>query len=531
MRDCRSSFFRYEYRRSRRPRLLPSSNLLSHAGRGCLADQATAGLLVIFRLFFRKRCSLVNKIINKIGNSYEKAWDFLFFLYALFSVILISFLNPPFQSPDEQAHFFRIVQIADGGFLGHRQSDLLSGGFIDLNAVHAYQPFTGLPFNHDAKLDARTLQEARELGWSGPVGFAAFPNTSIYPPVFYLPAAAAVWMTQISGGSVLDALYAARVANGLVSLLIATAALWLCRVGKSVLFTALAFPMTLYLFASCSQDAPLIACAALAFGLVSRVASGTDPAIGPVRWSGLALLALVVLQIVLAKPPYVPLLLLVFLPVASPAGMPGSAAWWRERLALFAGCLIVVVLWLAFIMTHVQVPMPRPGVVPSASAQMLYMVSHPVEAASALLWTLWQDGGHFLRQMVGVLGWLDTILPETFYRLAGVVTLCAILSDLMSEKPLGWPVRGLTAFIVLATSLCILTVQYLTWTAVGDTKVDGVQGRYFLPIILAVGMTLPALRFPGRAVVHGMLMVPVMMFPLASLGVMVMALVERYYLR
>lgn len=471
------------------------------------------------------------EIINKLEQFAENDLHILFSFYAAIAVFLISFLNPPFQSPDEQAHFFRVVQISDGGFLGHRQSDLLSGGFIDTNAVYAYQPFVGLHFNHDAKLDARTLREARELGWSGTVGFSAFPNTSIYPPVFYLPAAMAVRMTKIAGGSVLDALYAARVANGLVSVLLATAALWLCRAGRAVLFTTLAFPMTLYLFASCSQDAPLIACAALAFGVVSRLASGADMDTGPVRWSGLALLALAVLPIVLAKPPYVPLLLLVFLPVASPAGMPGSGAWWRERLALFAGCLMVVVVWLAFIMMHVQVPMPRPGVVPSASAQMLYMLFHPVDAANALLWTLRQDGGHFLRQMVGVLGWLDTVLPEGFYRVAGIVTLCAILCDLMSGKPLGWPVRGLTAFIVLTASLCILIVQYLTWTAVGDAKVDGVQGRYFLPIILAVGMTLPALRFPGRAVAHRMLMVPVMMLPLASLGVMVMALVERYYLR
>lgn len=79
---------------------------------------------------------------------------------------------------------------------------------------------------------------------------------------------------------------------------------------------------------------------------------------------------------------------------------------------------------------------------------------------------------------------------------------------------------------LLAAILLIFLLEYLSWTALGAGFVDGVQGRYFLPIALFLPCLLPAL--PAWAC--RTLLVPVMAFPALSIAITVHSLVLRYYL-
>jgi hypothetical protein len=64
-----------------------------------------------------------------------------------------------------------------------------------------------------------------------------------------------------------------------------------------------------------------------------------------------------------------------------------------------------------------------------------------------------------------------------------------------------WPERLLLPAAALACLWLVILSQYATWTNVGESRVDGPQGRYLLPLvpmlILAFARLRPAAE-PGR---------------------------------
>jgi uncharacterized membrane protein len=48
----------------------------------------------------------------------------------------------------------------------------------------------------------------------------------------------------------------------------------------------------------------------------------------------------------------------------------------------------------------------------------------------------------------------------------------------------GWAGRSLAALLAIATFFLVAVVSYLTWTPVGAARIEGFQGRYFLPLIV-----------------------------------------------
>jgi uncharacterized membrane protein len=86
------------------------------------------------------------------------------------------------------------------------------------------------------------------------------------------------------------------------------------------------------------------------------------------------------------------------------------------------------------------------------------------------------------------------------------------------------------AATVAASCAAIFVTQYLTWTVPGNPLIEGVEGRYFLPIALFGTALLPSLRETSAAPLRKPLVFLVLTFPLLSLGVMMHAIVSRYYL-
>ncbi len=76
----------------------------------------------------------------------------------------------------------------------------------------------------------------------------------------------------------------------------------------------------------------------------------------------------------------------------------------------------------------------------------------------------------------------------------------------------------------------VFGIQYVTGTAPAQLVVEGVQGRYFLPLALAGTVLLPAFGVIRVSWLQKPLMLLVIAFPLISLAIMMHAIVWRYYL-
>ncbi len=444
-----------------------------------------------------------------------------FWYQASIAVLILAILVPPFECSDEFNHFERADQISAGGLVATRYGGpRTSGGTVDAGINRVDAIIGVVRFHPERKVTRPMIDAAYAVQWGESLP-TTFANTANYAPFLYVPAALGVRIGLALRLSVARTLIVSRILNGLACVSMAAAAVALAGEAAFFLFAALSLPMALFQFQAVSQDGPMISLAALAMALVSRI-SGAGRAAR--RW-WLAGLTVCLALLALGRPTYAPFALVPFL-------LPRLS--WRDR-ACCALCVIVPVAAWMLLTSRVTFFNAEDFRGVDAARQLAGLMRHP-----GLAWTLAEsvvtgpqgmEGQSFYRETVGILGWLDVTLPGWFYVLAGAVLASAIIVILAREKPVVPPLSQAGFFLAGAGALSLVFVlEYLSWTPVGLAFVQGVQGRYFLPIIMFLPAMLPSLRNAAFARLCGPLRLALLGFPAVSVAVTVSSVVRRYYL-
>lgn len=416
--------------------------------------------------------------------------------------LLFALLTPPYQAPDEAAHFFRAYSLSEGQFLLREQSgirgDMLPASLID--SRRAFRPLLG---NSDQKitLDWLRSQLTRPADRDRRV-FTDLEVTAVYSPVPYLSQAAGIAAARIFDAPLLGSLYAARAGNVIVSTAIIAAAIWLVPFGRWCLALFALLPMAVFLRGSSSGDPISTALAFLLFALIVHLGWSAERPRGPV----IAAMLITIVLVALTKPGYCALALLsVAVPIHRfPSRRRAILFHLSVWLAVAAGAALFF-MWLA---SNAPPPTvegtaalePRETLAGSIDpgAQLSLMVSQPFDVLRTLMTDLIRHGPRYLAHFIGRLGWLDTPLPLPLlggYCLALVVIL---LTTTAAAAEITFRTRLLAALILLATLLGISLTMYLVWTPVGASTVEGVQGRYFHPIAPLVILLFANRRFALR---------------------------------
>jgi uncharacterized membrane protein len=426
----------------------------------------------------------------------------LFALYASLAVLLLAFQMPPFMNADEGAHAMRADQILHGGLIA-RPDALVDGGI-----GAAAKRIDPINLHRDVKV-------TRALYAPAPWGERArlnAPNTAIYPPIFYLPAALAMGIGRQLGWTVLPTLTLARMTSGLASVAVAACAVALAGAGAVWLLALLLLPMSLAQMAAVSQDGPMLAAGALACALCIRL---RDPAMAAWR-RDLLLLSVCLACIGMARPPYAALAVLPLTCVRAPP-------WARVGAAAFALAAAALWWWIAATQVGVDVDHFHAN---DSGAQLLGLLKAPWRVFGIAWHTLARFGTNYETGFIGCLGWLDVNLPAAYVKsayamlavAAGAAWLCG-----SGQRPRA----RLTLAASVAVCAGIFLIQYLTWTKVAADAVDGVQGRYFLLPAMVAGCLLAR---PGAGSRWAdFLAVPVMVFPIFSIATAIHWITVRYY--
>jgi hypothetical protein len=462
----------------------------------------------------------------------------MFVMIALPTGAMLAALTPPGQVADEPGHVARAAALLGGALSGERRlgEDGVerSGVFVDPSLWHAL--FVLRP-GGDEKLDRAALRGHRDLGWDGRLIFMEIGPIALYLPLFYLPSAAALGLGHLAGLRPYDAVVAGRLGSLLCFIALGAAALVLARRGRATMFCALACPMSLSLAASFNQDGLLIATSVLAAALATRADGGS-------RLGATAALACVIA----VKPPYLPLAALLLLHSEEPC----RGRWLRTALVGLPAAA-----WFALMLATVAAPVPRaayaPGPLWPGDPATVFSGTDPLAQARVLLADplrlLWLPAVSLIhdpwlaRQAVGVLGWLKIALPPPLYALWFAALACALLADLPADAavPAAPGLRrrlaeaGLLAAAMPGAVWAIYLSQYLAWTNVGLDRIEGVSGRYLLPLLPLAGVALGGMLPPARRAVWRRLQAIGCAAPvlagLAGFAVLPPLVAAAYYLR
>jgi uncharacterized membrane protein len=447
--------------------------------------------------------------------------------FAFYGLVAAAFLVPnvpPFQVPDEPGHFLRAAQIADGALIGTRVSvkgadgspHNVAGGMVDPAILDAAAKFAPLWFHPDVKV--KRADWAPATHWSNRRVAADFANTAMYPPFLYAPSVVGILAGRASNLTVLQTLTLSRALTAASAIALATLAIVLAGGASPWVFMILTLPMSLFLFASASQDALLISCGALAGACLIRA----------VRWpdakNGVLLMSLVVILIALAmgRPPYLAL-------AVTPLALSRPSLRWRVAAVLTilaCGTAWAVVgariAWLDYAVTETGA---RP------SAQLAHLLAHPFLIVHVATATLAQNWHFYFISFVGDLGWLDTPLPH-LYKVTAIIMVISAAAAMLGIEGKRMTV---SSALILAAGLDaaiggVLAIVYVMGTPPAQLVAEGVQGRYFLPLALVGTVLLPSFGATQVRWLRVPLTLILIALPLISLAIMMHAIVWRYYL-
>jgi uncharacterized membrane protein len=125
------------------------------------------------------------------------------------------------------------------------------------------------------------------------------------------------------------------------------------------------------------------------------------------------------------------------------------------------------------------------------AAQTRYVLEHPFAIPGLIAETFVERGQFYVVSAAAEFGSLDTNVPLPAVAAVWALFMLAVASDalLPQARALGWPARLVIGAACLASVTLLMLAVYVRWTSiqpgfgVGAPVVDGVQGRYFIPLL------------------------------------------------
>jgi len=435
-------------------------------------------------------------------------------LTSLFLIVLcISYLIPPFQSPDEFNHLKRAYLLSKGDVFLHNKGQV-AGGYIDNGLLNYMTLFDEIPFKYDKKLYNQGYSSSRQITWSGKKQFSPLPNTALYFPLPYAPQALAFIVGEHSSMTVSNTYYLARFFSLTATLALLGCALLLYP-APLILITAFITPMSLFQLGSASLDSISFAMCVLAASLYMRGGDNRYSFNQPMLYA----LTTCVFTLATSRLYLFPLTLLPSLLYINRR----SYSYLLPSAILFAAALA----WIGYSITTFR-DISRGT---STMGIVFSNLQHPLNCFKVLYTTLSSNSvlTSYWHMFVGVLGWLDTPLRSDVYVSFGVLLfIFAVISFQRNIICLhNW--RHIFLLLAALSSAFLLFFMLLaSWTTHLSYVVRGIQGRYFTPIAILLSYAIFDRRLSKIEFRLGLIIIFLMIcFSIASMSP---KLLDRYWL-
>jgi hypothetical protein len=439
-------------------------------------------------------------------------------LIALLNTLAWSVIVPPFEVPDENAHYAYVQLLVENGRLP--QATAVFNGLLSpredaiLEVIHAFR-LPGQPENPApiTSVDQSMIQQVESEHLSAR-GTGSAISASANPPLYY--ALEAVPYALSPSGSVLDRLAQMRVLSAVFAGLTVLFAFlflrelmpgtpWAWTVGA--LAVALQ-PLFAFISSGLNNDSLLYTFAAALFYTLARMfrrglTQRRGLAIGGVLGAGLL----------------VKFNLLAFAPAVALALAIG--AWRAGRLRRLISARAIG--WVALLATVPSIlylelsgRVVTPGGIGATGAATVAGAHFSIRQEAYHTWELFlpnlpfmgrdfptvQLWNEWFQGLVGRFGWLDTVFPYWVYLLAAAIAIplgLAALADLARERSkLRRHLGELLVYVVMVAGLCIeIGVESYRTLITGGGVFE--QPRYVLPgLCIYAAIVALAVRLPGR---------------------------------
>ncbi len=126
----------------------------------------------------------------------------------------------------------------------------------------------------------------------------------------------------------------------------------------------------------------------------------------------------------------------------------------------------------------------------NSKKQMKYVIHKPLNYLNTTFKTLQKEHGFYISTFAGE--FLGPLNIHGYYISTLVIILLLLFAPFFEKTKYTFSKKEkiFINFLVLIIFNCILGALYLTWTGYGKSIIEGVQGRYFIPIFILTLLTL-----------------------------------------
>jgi uncharacterized membrane protein len=405
------------------------------------------------------------------------------YFYAALSLvfgIILAVLVPFGGNSDETPHYYRVQQIAHGGAWASEE-DINEGVWLDRGEADVINRVDPTVWREGGRLPFNTFVKYQQTGEK--IRVKGFISAAVYSPVAYVPQVAAVWVARVVDLPLNLEVLLMRVLGVVAQTAIIFLAIRLLPRGKWFLAIFALLPTMVVQSAAISADAMtnsvviLFICMALAVA----VAGAKNRRL---------LLALVGCSVFLAlvKAPY--FLLIALMPLLLIANKDLRRR--NPLIVLVGGTILALSIALGWTVFVGNVPIWAPAGV-DMGGQLAYSLSNPLTPITAFINSIlsgYGGGLEFSRHMtlLGMFMWDTTPLSPYVMALSVVTVGFATMARDSREVTRKvwqqvWKWRWYGVLLVTGSVVAISGILYLKYTPVGLKDIQGVQGRYFLPLI------------------------------------------------
>ena len=414
----------------------------------------------------------------------DKTYIIFIYLALIFGTLFI-FLTPPFQSPDEDSHLKKAYTIGRLR-LFHVVDNDIEGYYIPDKMIEYIEEKKSSIGNYKWKYTYKDFYKDNFLvvdySKKSLVDFST-KNALIIP---YIPASIGIFIARSTsnlfvGGECSTAymLYFARFLNLLSYIIIIALAIKTTPILKKTITTIMLLPMSLFLGSMVTYDCMLISLCILTLSLILKLIYDKEQ-----KFEIKHLIYFCIVGFILLRVKIVYSLILILLMLVSKDKFKDKN---KLKYAIYCILGIIGLYFVSKIPSLFIKSVSGNDFV--TSEQISFIKNNPISFVYIILKNIYTQKITLLVQLIGVLGLIDTYMPTIIIMFLFTLLLMVSLSELsLSKIKIDVKTKFISFTIFILILISIFIAMYVSWTpqvlGVGANIVSGVQGRYFLPVLI-----------------------------------------------
>ena len=427
-------------------------------------------MLIIFifiLLFF-----IINYFINT-----KEIKEHKYYLLMLVYLVPIMFLMPALEVPDEPTHLFNAYNLSQNGLNADIENTITIPdsqdclNYVDIENRDAVTSFDKI---------TSCLKNEKNVKVNYMNGTSHYVNKTF---IGYVSTAIGIKISDIFSNSPIIIFFTGRLFNMFISFIIIYFAIKITPKYKKILLFVATIPMFIQQMCSVSYDAILNATCLFFFAYCIKLLCEKKK----VNLKDNVILTFLLYIIYTIKPVYLPITILILF-------IPKSCYKSKLRKVISFTLIIMSILLVdKFISSYVFASIENTSNEMS-NLQLNYLLHHPMNLFSIALNTFKNYTVFYLQGLVGYFGWFKFHLWNLFIYFYVIVFILLCLSEkniFFDKIKKNYIIKKIILFIMIVISITgIFGAMYIYWSEFKLGYVDGVQGRYFLPLLPFVSLVL-----------------------------------------